>query len=82
MLLFLLSGVVGSVLHYRGSREFALEAYPSMTGNEVFWRSIQGAAPILGPGIMIQFGILGLAYTYRHPSLTTASADKSVPQGD
>ena len=29
------------------------------------------APPVLASGIMVQFGLLGLVYAYRHPALDT-----------
>ncbi|MFB3131882.1 MAG: hypothetical protein ACE10K_05095, partial [Rhodothermales bacterium] len=49
--------------------EFELEMYPTLKGLELFWESIKGATPALAPGTMIQLGLLGWAYTYRHPAL-------------
>ena len=69
MLLFVLSGVVGCVLHYQGNVEFELEMYPSRKGLELFGESIMGATPTLAPGMMMTLGLVGLTYTYRHPRL-------------
>lgn len=70
MMLFMISGLVGLVLHYRANAEFELEMYPSLKGLELFWKAIKGATPpTLAPGTMIELGLLGLAYTYRHPAL-------------
>jgi hypothetical protein len=70
MLLFVASGFVGMLLHYRANAEFELEMYPAMQGLALFWKAIKGATPpTLAPGTMIQLGLLGLAYTYRHPAL-------------
>jgi hypothetical protein len=78
MLLFVLSGFAGLWLHYQANTEFELEMYPSLQGLELFWKAIQGASPpSLAPGVMIQLGLLGLAYTYRHPALA-ADAGKKV----
>jgi hypothetical protein len=66
---FLLSGGAGVLLHYRGNVEFELERMPSLSGFELFWDAIRGATPTLAPGTMLQLGLVGLAYTYRHPSL-------------
>ena len=30
---------------------------------------VSGATPTLAPGAMVELGLLGLAYTYRHPAL-------------
>ena len=73
MLLFVVSGATGIVLHYRGNVEFELEMYPSLSGMELFWEALKGATPSLAPGVMIQLGLLGLAYTYRHPAFTSES---------
>ena len=70
MILFLLSGLTGLVLHYRGNMEFELEMYPTRTGWELFRESMMGATPALSPGTMLLLGLLGLTYTYRHPVLT------------
>jgi hypothetical protein len=69
LLLFVISGLVGCVLHYQGNVEFELEMYPSRRGLELFWESIMGATPSLAPGMMMTLGLVGLAYTYRHPRL-------------
>lgn len=77
MILFVVSGIAGILLHYQGKKEFKLETNPDLGGMELFWAAIEGAAvpPVLAPGVMIQMGLLGLAYTYRHPRLT-ASREK------
>lgn len=70
MLLFLGSGVAGVLLHYRGNVEFEREMTPALTGTELFKRAMMGATPALAPGTMIWLGLLGLAYAFRHPTLT------------
>ncbi|MBF8248624.1 MAG: hypothetical protein HW374_1424 [Bacteroidetes bacterium] len=64
MVCFILSGAIGVLLHFNSNEEFALEVYPGLTGIELLWKSIKGAAPILAPGIMVQLGVLGLGYAY------------------
>jgi hypothetical protein len=74
MIGFLASGVAGIYLHYQGSAEFKLESNPSLSGWPLFWTAIVGKAPpLLAPGAMIQLGLLGLAYTYKHPALIGAN---------
>lgn len=74
MLLFVASGFAGLLLHYRANAEFELEMYSSMQGLELFWKAIKGATPpTLAPGTMVQLGLLGLAYTYRHPVLAEST---------
>ena len=48
MVLFVLSGGVGTWLHYQGNAEFEKEMYPSLSWVELFWQSLTGATP--GPG--------------------------------
>ena len=71
------TGAVGVVLHYRGNVEFELERDGSLHGLRLFWEAIRGATPALAPGALSQLGLLGLAYTYRHPSLGTAITPSS-----
>jgi NO-binding membrane sensor protein with MHYT domain len=67
MTLFLAAGVVGVWLHYKGNTEFELEADPTLTGFQLFKESLAGAMPTLAPGTMIELGLIGLVYSYRHP---------------
>jgi hypothetical protein len=74
MAINVLSGLVGLYLHLKGNREFELEMYPTMQGFELFKESMMGATPALAPGAMAWLGLLGLAYTYRHPKLRETGA--------
>lgn len=68
MILFVIGGLAGLVLHYRGSMEFQLEVNPELSGLELFLKAIRAKAPpALGPAAMIHLGLLGLAYAYRYP---------------
>ncbi len=67
MLLFIVSGLVGVLLHYRSNAEFELEVYPAIGGMELFWASLTGAMPALAPGTMAYLGLLGLLFTYQDP---------------
>jgi hypothetical protein len=69
MALFVASGFIGMVWHYQGNMEFELETYPSISGLALFKEAMMGATPALAPGTMIELGLIGLAYTYRHPLL-------------
>jgi hypothetical protein len=69
MLLFVLSGVVGVILHYRGNVEFELEMYPAMSGFELVGKTLTGATPVLAPGSMTLLGLIGLTHTYKHRCL-------------
>lgn len=69
MLVFVITGVVGVWLHYKGNVEWELERMASLSGLELFRSAIMGATPTLAPGTMLQLGLIGLLYTYRHPAL-------------
>lgn len=75
-LFFIVAGFVGIALHYNGNVEFEMEMYPSLSDFDLFMKALHGAFPALAPGMMIHLGLLGLAYTYKHPLLTNQSSDK------
>ena len=69
MLLMIVSGAVGMYLHLQANMEFQLEMDASLTGWALLKKSVVAKAPpALAPGAMIQLGLIGLAYTYRHPT--------------
>ena len=65
MVLFILAGVLGMVAHFHGSAEYQLELNPSM-GTWVLLEKVlrAKAPPLLAPGMMMQLGLLGLAYVF------------------
>ena len=70
MVLSIATALVGLVLHYQGNVEFQLDIDPSLSGPALWWKVIRAKTPpALAPGAMAHVGLLGLAYTYRHPSL-------------
>jgi hypothetical protein len=77
---FVMAGILGLYLHYRGNVEFALERYPEMRGLSLVWKALGGATPTLAPGALTQLGLLGLAWSYRHPALSerNTSRDETV----
>jgi len=80
MLAFLLSGLAGLVLHYRGNLEFELELHASAQGWELIRAALGGATPTLAPGTMIQLGLIGLLYSYRHPALGGGRTGPTNPE--
>jgi hypothetical protein len=76
MVIYLLMGALGVYLHYRGNVDFAMERDPSLSGLKLFWKALRGATPALAPGALAQLGLLGLIYTYRHPSLTASNTSE------
>jgi hypothetical protein len=69
MALSFVIGVIGVALHFQGNVEFEREIEPSARGVGLLWLSLRGATPVLAPGALAQLGLLGLAYTFRHPAL-------------
>jgi hypothetical protein len=75
MVLFVFAGPIGMGLHYNANAEFEHEMDPSLRGVGLFTESLSGATPLLAPGTMVQLGLIGLVYTYRHPRLGAAATD-------
>jgi hypothetical protein len=72
MMLLIVSGAVGIYLHYGATTEFQLEMDPTLKGFALFRKAIVAKAPpALAPGAMVQLGLIGLAYTFRHPALAS-----------
>ena len=68
------TGLLGVVMHYRGSREFQIEMDPTLTGWALLVKVMRAKAPpTLAPAAMVQTGLFGLLYTWRHPALGPGS---------
>ena len=66
MAVMVLSGAMGSVLHYRANMEFKLEMDLSLSGVALFSSVLQAKAPpTLAPGSMALLGLLGLVCSFR-----------------
>ena len=78
MVLCMVSGAVGLLLHYKGNVEFELEMYPDLSGWKLFKDAMMGATPALAPGAMLQIGLVGLAWTFRHPAFKPATEVQSL----
>jgi hypothetical protein len=69
MVLFVVAGALGIYYHYAANVEFQREVDPSLVGTALFWKAMAAKAPpALAPGSMAQLGLIGLAYTFRHPA--------------
>ena len=77
MLLFTVSGAVGVLQHFRGNVEWELERSPGAAGVELFRLAVMGATPTLAPGTMLQLGLIGLLYAFRHPILARGAEPSS-----
>lgn len=76
MSLCIASGFVGVWLHYQGNVEWELERDATMRGFTLFKEAIMGATPALAPGAMVQLGLVGLAFAWRHPAARSAMLDR------
>ena len=66
--LFVLAGFIGFVAHFLGSAEFQLDLNPEMSAWELVEKVLRAKAPpLLAPGMMLQLGLLGLAYVFSDP---------------
>jgi hypothetical protein len=66
MVLLIIAGGVGAVLHYRANMEFKLEMDPTLRGLALFASVVQAKAPpAMAPASLVVLGLLGLAATYR-----------------
>jgi hypothetical protein len=63
MLVFVVAGLTGVALHFRGAAQFQLETDPGLARWDLLKRVLTSKAPpLLAPGVMLQLGLLGLAY--------------------
>jgi hypothetical protein len=77
MVLCIVGGAIGILLHYHGAKEFQLEVDPSLRGVALFWKVMRAKAPpALAPAALIGLGVLGLTYAFRHPA-SYSDADES-----
>jgi hypothetical protein len=66
--LFVLAGFAGMAAHFNGSMEYQLELNPELSMWELLDKIVHAKAPpLLAPGMMIQLGLLGLAYAFTDP---------------
>jgi hypothetical protein len=59
----------GIYAHLSANVEFELEIQPSAGLGDVMWDALQGASPLLAPGILALAALLGAASTFWHPAL-------------
>ena len=73
MCTFVLTGLLGVALHVQGAAAFQREIDPTQPTWTVLQKALRAQAPpALAPGLMLQMGLLGLVYAYRHPAASFA----------
>src|SRR5262245_32341948 len=75
MIMFIVSGFAGIAFHFQHDVQHAEKDHPGIQGTELFQSAVAQEAPLLAPGTMIELGILGLAYVFRHPALKEPDTD-------
>lgn len=80
MVVFLLSGVVGTVLHFIGNVKYEQESNPSLSGWELYQSALRGSTPSLAPGTMIQLALIGLLFAFRHPVLARGTNGRTLSE--
>jgi hypothetical protein len=75
------AGLLGVWLHLDGNLEFEREMDAELAGGALLWEAARGATPLLAPGAMLQLGLVGLLFAYRHPALRRppGAADRPSP---
>lgn len=74
MALFVVAGVAGVILHFRTSADFQREIDDAMGGLRLVKAVLMSKVPpTLAPLTMLQMGLVGLVYCWRHPYLRAAS---------
>lgn len=66
--IFLIVGLVGVYQHFTGNIGYEQESNPGLGGAELYKAALMGTTPLLAPGVMLQLGLIGLLFTYRHPA--------------
>jgi len=65
MIAFLVAGVLGIALHFRGAAEFQRETNPAIGRWDLVKKVMTAKAPpVLAPGVMVPLGLLGLAFAF------------------
>ena len=73
---FLAAGAAGIVLHFEGAAAFQREIAPAISWTELVSKALGAQAPpVLAPGVMMQLGLMGLIYAYRHPAVAPTRSE-------
>ncbi len=78
MAIFVVAGLLGVYFHLKGNVEWALERNSELSGMQLVWKTIRGATPALAPGALAQIGLLGLAWSHRHPAINAEDTAKEI----
>jgi hypothetical protein len=71
MIIIAVCSLIGFYEHMANNLAFQMEIQPNATTAEFIWAMLEGANPVLAPGILTLGAVIGLASTYRHQVLET-----------
>ncbi len=69
MIWTVLAGSAGIGFHLRDNLAFEREIAQEASPVSVLAEAVRGATPLLAPGSLLHLGLVGLAFTYKHPGL-------------
>ena len=64
-----LAGALGAWVHLDDNVGSERRRNPELAGNALLWEGVRGRAPLLAPGALLQLGLVGLLFAYRHPAV-------------
>lgn len=73
MIVVVLGSLFGIYEHVEHNLEFALEIRPNAVASDVWLQALDGANPLLAPGMLAVAALLAMAATYYHPALLDQS---------
>jgi hypothetical protein len=71
MLVIAACSLIGFYEHMANNYSFWLEIKPNATTWDLIKATLEGANPVLAPGILMLGAVIALMAIYKHPSLTT-----------
>jgi hypothetical protein len=69
MIVIAVCSLIGFYEHMANNLAFQMEIQPNATTFEYLWAMLEGANPVLAPGILTLGAVIGLAATYQHQVL-------------
>lgn len=79
MALSVVVGLVGVGFHVQSNFEFEREIDAQVGGAAGLWLALHGAVPALAPGALVQLGLVGLVFCWRHPALERTRSSRPQP---
>ena len=71
MIIIAACSLIGVYEHMANNLGFQMEIQPNATTWELILATLEGANPVLAPGILMLGAVIGVAATYQHPAFET-----------